>query len=168
MNEYLSRKRPSDRSGAHEQVLLIDDLIRYLGQLAHLNGIQRTGNSELSEGLKQLTIALRPHARRTIPELIELLRDESFRSKASSRRTRASLPASLESLSQQEVEGILSNENYTKSQIIEIGTRRFGIPQSKLLRSNKEDVLKSVHAALDHERSLDVISREASRAVRAS
>ena len=168
MSESLSRKHSSDRSGVHDQVLLISDLIRYFTQLANLNGIHKTGNSELSEGLKQLTRALRPHARRTIPELIELLKDESVRLPASPRRVKATLPSSLESLSQQKIEEILSNDNYTKSQIIEIGTRRFGIPQSKLLRSNREEVLKSVRAALDHERSLDVISREASRAVRAS
>lgn len=168
MSDSISKRPPNDGHGVHKQGLLIGDLIRYFSQLATLNGIQGTGNFELSEGLKQLTRALRPHNKRTIPEFVEFLKDESCRLQTSPRRARVSLPLGLESLSQQAIEEILGNESYTKSQIIEIGTRRFGIPQSKLLRSNKEDVLKSVHAALDHERSLDVISSQASRTVRAS
>ena len=168
MSDSPSHKTLDDERGVHDRILLIGDLIRYFSQLASLNGSQRTGNFELSDGLKQLTKALRPYNRRTIPEFVEFLKDEACRSQGSSRTEKASLPPGLESLSQKEIEEILGNEKCTKSQIIEIGTRRFGIPQSKLSRSNKEEVLKSVHAALDHERSLDVISIEASRAVRAS
>ena len=167
MNDSPSQEVVNDPYNA-QRILLIGDLVRYLSQLANLNRIQRTGNIDLSEGLKQLTRALRPYAKRTVPEFVDLLKNESYGSQSSSTKEKVSLPLDLESLSQQAIDEILSNGSYTKSQIIEIGTRRFGIPRSKLLRSNKEDVLKTVHAALDHERSLDVISKEASRAVRAS
>ena len=60
---------------------------------------------------------------------------------------------------------MLNCDEYTKTQIIEIGTRRFRIPQSRLARASKKDALMSVAAALDHERSLEVIAREAGRGV---
>ena len=152
----------------HEKPLLIEDLVRYLSQLASLNGEHRTGNRELSLGLRQLARALRPHADCTISEFVDQIKERTSRNLESTRPQKVSLPPSLESVSQKEVEELLGNENYTKTQIIEIGIRRFGIPRSKLERSNKQDVLNSVYAALDHERSLDVISKEASRGVRVS
>lgn len=152
----------------HEKPLLIDDLVRYLSQLASLNGENRTGNQELSIGLRRLAKALRPYSDRTVSEFVEHIKEIPARSRSSSRHQKTVLPSSLESISQHEVEEILGNESYTKTQIVEIGMRRFGIPRSKLERSNKQDALNSVYAALDHEKSLDVISKEASRGVRVS
>ena len=63
---------------------------------------------------------------------------------------------------------MLNSENYTKTQIMEIGTRRFGISESKLARASKKDALTTVAAALDHERSLEVIARQAGRGDRMS
>ena len=63
---------------------------------------------------------------------------------------------------------MLNNGSYTKTQIIEIGARRFGIPESKLARASKKNALTSVAAALDHERSLEVIARQAGRGDRMS
>lgn len=151
-----------------EKPLLIDDLVRYLSKLASLNGEYRTGNKELSNGLRQLTKALRPYAGRTILEFVDHIKEMSGRHQASSRTEKVSLPPSLESISQQELEEILDNESYTKTQIIEVGIRRFGIPRSRLESSNKQDVLNSIYAAMNHEKSLDVISKEASRGVRVS
>lgn len=156
------------RFDIHESPLLIEDLVRYLSQLASLNGECRTGNPELSKCLRQLTKALRPYSDRTISEFVDHIKGMSARRTASSRPNKATLPPSLESMSQQDIEKILGNENYTKTQIIEVGTRRFGIPRSRLERSNKQDVLNSIYAALNHEKSLDVITKEASRGVRIS
>ena len=151
-----------------ERPLLIDDLVRYLSQLASLNGEHRTGNRELSVGLRHLARALRPHADRTISEFVDHIKDKPSRNQVSLKQQKAILPPDLESASQREIEKILGNDDYTKKQIIEIGTRRFGIPRSKLERANKKDALNSVFAALNHEKSLDVISKEASRGVRVS
>ena len=73
------------------------------------------------------------------------------------------LPPNLESLAQPDIEKILDDDRFTKSQIIEVGAERFGIPKSKLARSCKQDAVGSVRAALDHERSLELISAEARR-----
>lgn len=156
------------RFDIHEKPLLINDLVRYLSQLASLNGENRTGNQELSKSLRQLTKALRPYSDQTISEFVDHIKGMSTHRPASSRPDKAALPPSLESASHQDIEKILGNENYTKSQIIEVGIRRFGIPRSRLERSNKQDVLNSIYAALNHEKSLDVITMEASRGVRVS
>lgn len=168
MNGPQHQSSQDSRSDVHEIPLLIDDLVRYLSQLASLNGAYRTGNQDLSKSLRQLTKALRPYADQTISEFVDHIKEMSVRRQATSKPEKATLPPNLESVSQQEIEKILGNENYTKSQIIEVGIRRFGIPRSRLERSNKQDVLNSIYAALNHEKSLDVITKEASRGVRAS
>ena len=81
----------------------------------------------------------------------------------SPRKERVELPPDLESLSQPDIEKILGDDRFTKSQIIEVGAKHFGIPKSKLARSCKQDAVESVRAALDHQRSLDLISAEARR-----
>ena len=53
------------------------------------------------------------------------------------------------------------DEDHTKDEIAEIGARRFGMSRSKLRRLRKEDAREAIRAALAHEVSLDVISREA-------
>lgn len=168
MNGQQHQSSQDSRSNVHERPLVIDDLIQYLSQLASLNGDYRTGNQELSKSLRQLAKALLPYSDRTISEFVDHIKGMPGRRQASSRLDKTALPRSLESVSQQEIEEILGNDNYTKSQIIEVGIRRFGIPRSRLERSNKQDVLNLIYAALNHEKSLDVISKEASRGVRAS
>ena len=150
--------------GTSEGRLLIDDLIRYLSQLVALNKEDRTGNPELSDSLRQLAKALRPHANRSVTEFADLVRSISDRPKLSPPgKEKTALPSNLESLSQLDIEKILGDDKITKSRIVEIGERRFGIPRSRLLRSRKQDAVESIRAALDHERTLDLISSEAQR-----
>jgi hypothetical protein len=78
-------------------------------------------------------------------------------------KAKSVLPAELESISQEYVERILDDESYNKQQVVELGVRRFGISRSKLERLRKEHAQDSVRAALEHEKSLDVISMEARR-----
>ena len=146
-----------------EELLLIADLIRYLSRLATLNKEDKTGNPVLSDGLEQMARALRPHADLSVAEFAGLVRNISDRSKSSPKKEKAALPPNLDSLSQEDIEKILGDEALTKSQIIEVGTKRFGIPKSKLARSCKQEAVESIRAALDHERSLDFISEEARR-----
>ena len=166
----MSSKRSHSHqdSSLHEESLLIDDLVRYFSQLASMNGEYRTGNQELSVGLRQFAKALRPHADLTVSEFVDQIKKISNRNQASPKEQRATLPPDIESVSQQEIEDMLGSDRYTKTQMIEVGIRRFGIPRSKLERSNKKDVLNSIFAALNHEKSLDVISKEASRGARVS
>lgn len=149
--------------GSPEGRLLMDDLIRYLSRLAILNKEDRTGNPGLSDGLRQVAAALRPYAGCSIAEFADLVRNIPDRPRISQGRERTALPSNLESLSQAEIEKILDDDRFTKSQLVEMGERRFGIPRSKLMRSCKEDTVESIRAALDHERTLDLISAEAQR-----
>lgn len=81
----------------------------------------------------------------------------------SDRHNPPEVAAALESLSQDEVAQILDDPSSAKQQVAELGFRRFGISRAKLERLSKQAARDAVRAALEHEKSLDVISREASK-----
>ena len=161
--EQNSVKEPLPQ--AHANSLLVADIVRYLSRLANLYSETKTGNSELSDGLRQLVNALRPYSRHPVPELTNIIREATLRRtrETSVMKIKTALPPNLESLSSQDIEKILDNENYTKEQIINLGVQRFGISSAKLTKLGKKSVLETIRAALNHEKSLDVISREAQR-----
>lgn len=49
----------------------------------------------------------------------------------------------------------------TKNKLIEIGFNEFGIPKSKLKSLKKQHVIDSIKAAIDHNLSLDIITKQA-------
>ena len=151
--------------------LLVKDVARYLSGLAKLHEEDKTGNPELSKGLRQVAQALRPFASYPAAELAEVIGRErnpsAFGNKATSRKPKVELPRELEAMSQGDVTRILDDDRYTKQQIAELGFRRFGISRSKLESLRKKDAQHSVRAALDHEKSLDVIASQARKAGRA-
>ena len=69
--------------------------------------------------------------------------------------------AALESLSLAAVTQILDDPGSAKPLVAELGFRRFGISRAKLERLSKQAARDTVRAALEHEKSLDAISREA-------
>lgn len=147
-----------------EDRLLIEDLVRYLSHLAKLNREPRTGNAELSDGLRDLATVLRPYSNRPLHEVVNVVGTPlPKKRKAASKKPKATLPSDIPSLSDQRVEEILNDHSYTKAQLIEVGIQRFGISRSRLMRLPKNEVTESVRAALNHERSLGVISQEARR-----
>ena len=163
MNTFELQSSENPGTKHPEESLLIGDLLRYLSRLAVLNKEDKTGNLVLSDGLRQMARALRPHADLSIAEFADLVRTTSDRSRNSPRKEKATLPPNLESLSGPEIEKILDDDEFTKSQIAEVGTARFGISRSSLKRSSRQDALESIRAALDHEKSLEFISEEARR-----
>lgn len=144
--------------------LSVGDLIYYLSHLAKLHGNDKIGNPNLSEGLRELVRALRPYARRSIVDLADALKEEkrSYRHNFPSGKVKESLPSDLETIPYDRIESIISRK-FSKVQLVELGVRRFGISQSKLKALDRDGVLASIRSALDHEMSLDVISREARR-----
>ena len=104
--------RRGDGSGVRDSSLMVDDLIEYLSRLARLNRGHRTGNQELSDGLQQLARALRPHAGRTISEFADQIRKMPGRSHATASKQKATLPPSIESLSQEEIETMLNCDEW--------------------------------------------------------
>ena len=145
--------------------LLIDDVVRYLSRLSTLNKDSKFGNIEFSKGLKKLSNALKPHAQMSILDIGAVIMKESPTDslKGVDKKPKVELPEPVESLSDEKINEILNDSDYTKDQLIELGNRRYGIPKPKLKRLNKESVIESVNAAFDHEKSLGVISQEARR-----
>ena len=169
-NGQLKLKGDSALKTAEDQ-LLVKDVARYLTGLAKLHEEDKTGNPELSKSLRQLAQVLRPFASYPATELTEVVRvkskPSSAGSKTASRKPKMAMPPELEALSQNDVANMLGEDGYTKQQIAELGFRRFGISRPMLMRLPKKDAWDSVRAALEHERSLDAIARQARKAGRA-
>ena len=68
-------------------------------------------------------------------------------------------------ISLSEVKDILSIK-LTKNELAELGYQRFGISKSLIKGMNKANAIFNIEAALDNERTLDVISRLAKEAGR--
>ena len=154
---------------APESQILVRDVTRYLSGLARINESGKIGSPVLSEGLRHVVRALRPYSNCPIHELASTLKREMPAShrKPSVQKTKASLPPDLESLRLEDIEEILNDDGYTKAQLAELGFRRLGISSSSLQRLRKADALSSIRAAIEHEKSLDVISRQAQKSGKA-
>ena len=114
--------------------LLVADLIKYLSDLGKLHGDRKTGNVWLSYALHVLAQALSAHSSFPVSELPSLLGQPArgHRRKTTSAKVALSLPEQLSEVDHHNLEMILDNPNYTKAQIVEIGSSRFGISRSKL------------------------------------
>lgn len=150
---------PKGRNG-----LLIGDVMRYIARWADLQRDERIGNLEISDGLRLLADRLKPHKSRPVSELNGLQLGPKIQHPRKAKKTLAELPEDLGALPCDAVNAILNDEKYLKSQIVELGACRFGIPRSKLNRLPRPQAIASVRAALDHERSLAVIAEQAKRA----
>ena len=159
-------KLQADPVQADHQQMLVGDAVRFLSSLSKLYEEDKIGNPALSKGLKDLSRALRPYSEQPVSELADIIR-----SKATTRSNPKAVEESevalflpeLESMSQEGVESTLAEERITKNFLVELGFQRFGISRSKLERLSKRDARASVRSALEHEKSLDAISREAQR-----
>lgn len=69
--------------------------------------------------------------------------------------------AALESLSLDEVTQILDDPGSAKPLVVELGFRRFGLSRAALKRLSKQAARDAVRSALENERIIEVISREA-------
>lgn len=147
--------------------LLVSDIVQYVANLAKLNKDKRIGNPHLAEALRCVANALRPFRDHPARELANVIREGQQSPRGTKRRLfakpKSTLPDKLELVTLGDVEKMLKGESYTKQQLIELGSRRFGVSPSRLGRLKKSDALDAIRAALAHEKSLDVISNEASK-----
>ena len=143
------------------QGLLIGDLARHLALSATVQRDDRTGNPALGDGLSLLAARLRPYKSRPVEDLATLSLERNPARERESQKPPIELPDKLDSLDWDRVKAILEDDLYRKWQIVELGARRFGIPRGSLSRLNRADVIESIRAALDHERSLDAIGHRA-------
>ena len=151
--------------------LLVADIVRYLSALAKLHEDNTTGNPALSEAMRQVAKALRPYANFPVPELAAAIKSNTATAVRAESGRKPGEPAfppeldsRLESIGQDEIERILNDDAGTKRQIAELGFRRFGISRSKLERLSLKDARYSVRAALENEKTLEVISQVAKKA----
>lgn len=146
--------------------LLIKDIVKYLLGMAKLNEDPRTGNPMLGKDLRELANKLKPYSNKQLQDVKDIFSTHNpsvNEGKHHSRKIELKLPENLYLLSEQLVEEIINNVDFQKSQLVVLGAQRFGIPRSKLDRLSKEEVIESIRSALNHERSIGVISQEARR-----
>ena len=140
----------------------VGDVLQYLSGLAELHKNGKTANIKLSNGLQAVVDVLQPYSGYSVSELANTdITTLVYPPQTIWGGNKPELPTGLETVSQEAIEKILADENYTKQQVVELGVRRFGISKSKLNRLRKKDVQELVRASLEHEKTLDVISEEA-------
>lgn len=146
-----------------DREIVVGDLLRYLTGLADLQRDSRTGNAALADAIRSLVGALRPYRSNSVLDLSKLLADPDTRKVArrAPRKPAVELPPGLTTLAKSVVEGVLADDRYSKGQLADMGFQRFGISRSKLCRLPKADAVEAIRSALEHERSLEAISRQA-------
>lgn len=151
-----------------EGQLLVSDVAKYLTGLAKLQDSDQTGNPALSAGLRAVAQALRPFAHclaAELPEAIKRQKVPATGSKVVASEIKTEFPpettAALESLSLAAVTQILDDPGSAKPLVAELGFRRFGLSRAALKRLSKQAARDAVRSALENERIIEVISREA-------
>jgi len=152
----------TDRNSAKDSVR-VADVAKFLSRCATLHENAKTGNLIFADELRRFAKSLGPCARLTMDEFSNLLKTSGKRGKTSAQHRVAVLPDNLQALKSREIEEILRNPDYTKAQLAELGERRFGISRAQLARSSRADAEERIAAAIEHERSLNIIAQEAHR-----
>ena len=139
--------------------IIIQDLIWHLSSLARLNCIETSA----SEGFRLLSRALRPHSKRPISELFDIIAKDPLLAypKGFPEKESVQLPPNIQDICLDEVQNILEDRNYTREQLVELGVERFNLPKHRLVRSSRNKLIESIDLALEHEKSLKTIAKAA-------
>ncbi len=133
------------------------ELGRYLKRLSSIQKDAQTGNRALSESLQELGAFLIASKAETVKQALT----------TTERKSDLELPVDPQQLDQDitisEIISLLERDNATKVDLVRLGENRFGIPESKLKKLSRESLIKTIRAALDHERSIKILSDEASK-----
>lgn len=148
----MTKKRiPSKNRG---KALTAQEVGRFLKQFAQSLRDPQTGNTRMSEAL----ISISNHL------IGEKFNDiETAISKFEFTPQSDDDELNFEGVPIQKVYSILTDPNITKSQLLIIGTERFGIARSRMERLQREEIAQLIFSAAQHEESLDIISDEAVR-----
>lgn len=159
----MKQRSYTEDGAAAPRGIVVGDILRCLSAVADMQRDARTGNAAFADAIRIFADALKPHRARPVPDLIELLAGLSARKvpEPVSRRVPVELPSGLTTLPGSAVERVLADDRYLKSQLAELGFQRFGISRSRLCRLNKTAAVDAIRGALEHERSLDAIGRQA-------
>ena len=150
--------------GTSLSTLSVGDLIKFLKKLSETYRPASTGNPALAKVLGALANSLKPHAKLSALEFLNTLgereRTDVFQPVDSKTCTNIiDYPA----LNNVELEKLLSQDEITKKELVELGYQRFGIPRSGMQRMSKKELFETIRAALAHEESLRIISSAAKR-----
>ncbi len=146
--------------------LSVAHVVKYLSTLAKLHESLGTAPANFSSALKEIADRLRPYSQSPLSELPSVFDNNLQIGRKSSRianKASFDLPEDLESLKLDDMESIINDPNLTKSQLVALGTSRLGIAKSKLDRLSRREIIESINAAINHERSLNIISDQARR-----
>jgi hypothetical protein len=136
--------------------LSVGEVARFLKRLSSFYRDPKTGNPALSNALAELALALSQRRDLTLTKAVADI-------DISSKRRRSLEASRLKDLGLEEVKEMLSDEDMTKADLIDLGAERFAIPRSGLQRMNTDQVSGAIRSALRHEESLNILEREAQR-----
>ncbi|MFE3837559.1 hypothetical protein [Pseudogemmobacter sonorensis] len=136
------------------------DVGRYLKHLAALHRDPLTGNVAMSDALQEIaSILIAAKAVPAAKAINEFMEQNKFDFEEE---------LDFQSLSLEKVREILARTDLTKSDLISVGTERFGIAKSRMDRVSRDEIVKMISSAVQHEESLAIISEEAQRQTRTS
>ena len=147
-----------------KDAILIKDLVGFLRDFSVALKSRQTGNPAMSIALSELSKALQPHSDRYLQDVLSEFKtlcasDLPKKSRASTRL----LDIDWTSLSLDDVENLLTENELPKKDLIDLGHIRFGISRSKLERQSKTMTLESIRTAAENEKTLHIIGEEAAR-----
>lgn len=150
----------SSNSKSRRKHITAADVGRYLKQLAALNRDPLTGNVAMSDALKEIAAILMAAKAAPATKVLEAFTEQS--------KFDFEEEIDFQTLSLGKVREIINRSDLTKADLATIGTERFGIAKSRMDRVSRDEIIKMIGAAMQHEESLNIISEEAQRHSRTS
>lgn len=136
------------------------DVGRYLKHLAALNRNPLTGNVAMSDALYEIAeILIAAKAAPASKALEGFTTQDKFNFEEE---------LDFKTMPLEKVREIIARHDLTKSDLEIVGSERFGIAKSRMKRVSRDEIVNMITSAIQHEESLDIISKEAQRHTRTS
>lgn len=146
--------KKSDPRQGHQQ-LTAADVGRYLKRLSTIHKDTQTGNRALSDALQEISAFLISSNAKTVENALIWPKQQVEMGFS------AEPKFNVQDISLEEVSRFLDREAVTRADLANLGVKRFGIPESKINKMSKESAIKTIRAALEHEKSIEILSDEA-------
>lgn len=145
------RRSPRKRT----RLITAADVGRYLRGLASLNKDSLTGNPELSEALYRLAEVL--SAAKALPA------HEAAERALEQDELQFGDDLDFNDLELEQVKSLLTAPDTSKTFLLILAVERLGMARSRLEKMPREEIVRALQAAVQHEESLSIISEEARR-----
>jgi septum formation topological specificity factor MinE len=149
----LGGKRRSPRK--RTRPITAADVGRYIRGLASLNRDSLTGNPELSEALFRLAGVLTAAKALPAHEAAQRALDQD--------ELQFEDELDFEDLELEQVKSLLDSADTSKAFLLILAVERLGMARSRLEKMPREEIVRVLQAAVQHEESLSIISEEARR-----